>query len=355
MNIGASSNDTAYLLMGGIAALFVVPLLLAVIALSARFFAWVLRIQSGWFFAGWWIFWIGGLIVGTSLYMDVGAAQLTGTVVEKTEQVELQREGDWDINFTAALDYPYAGGTGHVSLRIGEAEFDALQKGGEAELQVAPLYKSIVLVRLAAISTVSWLATPLRWLGIALLIGVAIWQAEKIKSQRAWIAIAVVGLLVAIAMPTYLTYGAWQRADDLASRPLRAQANVTAVQRITNIDYFPCESDCGDSIDTAFDVPQQYDIVQMTFLPDGRREPVLATDSADAGSLVTFVGDTITIAYAADDPRDAQIIDATHSHHWRNVIFFVWTSVATAVLLFCLRFFVHWGIEKIGQRLAARV
>lgn len=95
------------------------------------------------------------------------------------------------------------------------------KRGARRHLRVAPLYKSIVLVRLPAISTAMWLATPLRWLGIILLIGFAIWQAEKIKSQRAWIAIAVVGLLVAIAMPTYLTYGASQHAEDLASRPLQ--------------------------------------------------------------------------------------------------------------------------------------
>jgi hypothetical protein len=355
MNIGVSPDDAGYVIMGWIAAVVVIPLLIAVVGLTGRLFDWLLRIRSGWFMAAWWLVWIVGLLAGTSLYMDLGAQRLTGTVTAKSESVQLRREGDWRNRFEAAFDYAYAGEMGHVLLGISEAHFDALQEGGRAELRVAPIYNTIVMVRLSAIDSAEWLATPLRWFAIVVAIVGAIWQAERIKSPKVWLVIAVAGLLLAITIPSYLTYRAWQRADDLASRPLRGEATVTAVTRVTNIDYFPCESNCGDSIDTAFDVPQQYDIVQMTFLPAGHREEVLATDSADVGSYVTFVGDILPIAYAAHDPRDAQILGTTHSHHWRNAIFFVWTSVASMILLFVARFALHWVIGKIGQRLSARL
>jgi hypothetical protein len=355
MNIGSSPDDAGYLLMGAIAALVVVPLLLAIVGLSARLIAWIFRIKSGWFMAAWWLIWIAGLLVGPSLYLDFGAETVTGTLTTKTESVDLRRQGDWNRHFNATFAYPYAGETGQVSLAMSEAHFDALREGGRAELNIAPIYNTIALVRLDAINTAELMATPLRWFAIIVLIVFAIWRAEKIKSRKVWIAIAIIALLLAIIIPTYLTYSAWQRADNLASRPLRAEATVTAVERITNIDYFPCERDCSDTMDTAFDVPQQYDIVQMTFLPADHNEEVLAADSADVGSYVTFVGDTVTIAYAADDPRNAQILGATHSHHWRNAIFFVLTSVASTLLLFGANFALHWGIDFFRQKFLTRL
>lgn len=93
MSIGVSPNDAAILLIAGIAAIFVVPLLLAVIALLARFVAWILRIQSGWFLRGVVALLDRWVLVGTSLYLDVGAQELAGRVVEKTEKVEIRREG----------------------------------------------------------------------------------------------------------------------------------------------------------------------------------------------------------------------------------------------------------------------
>lgn len=354
MNIGFSPDDAGILMIGGIAGIIVVPLLLAAIGLMARFLGWLFRIRSGWAIGAWWLLWLAALIVGPSLYLDFGAEQITGRVTEKRESVALRREGDWQSDYDAALEYQYRGKPGHVQLDMDERHFDALHEGETASLRIAPLYETIVLVRLATINTAEWLATPLRWAAIITLIAFLIWQAERIKSQRAWLTILFVALLLAIAIPSYLTYRAWQSADNLANRPLRAVATVTAVQRITNIDYFPCEGNCSDTIDTAFDVPQQYDVVQMTFRPANYSEAVLAVDSADAGSYVTYVGDSIAIAYNADDPRDAQIIGATHSYHWRNAIFFVWTTVAWMILLFAARFAFHWGVERFGQWTAAR-
>lgn len=350
MNFGFSPNDTAYMLIGGLSLLFVVPLLVFLITQVGRLFAWVARIRHDGFLLGWWLFWMVAIVAGLSLYMDYGTQHVEGIVTSKSQSVEVRRQGDWRTRFNTTLEYPYAGENSYVSLRIDEAHYDALQQGGTTALNVAPLYGSIALVRLASLTTAEWLATPLRWLAIIAVVVILFVLAERIKSKWAWIGIVTVGVLAAILIPSYLTYRAWQESEDLPSRPLRAEATVTSVRRITNIDYFPCDGDCSDSMDTAFDVPLQYDIVQMTYVPTGRSEAVLATDSVDVGSYLTYVGETIPIAYAEANPRDAQILGATRNHHWRNVIFFVWTFLATLFLLLAARFVFHWMLNYFNEK-----
>jgi hypothetical protein len=81
------------------------------------------------------------------------------------------------------------------------------------------------------------------------------------------------------------------------------------------------------------DVPQQYDIVQMPFTPQGGRDALLAVDAADAGLADLAPGRTVAIAYAAADPRAAQIIGATHAHHWRNMVAFGEISLGGRLLI----------------------
>jgi hypothetical protein len=351
MSIGSAPSDAGLVILSGIAAIFVIPFCLYVIGQSGRLVAWVFRSQTTYFQVAWWGIWIATLVFGTSLYLDMRAPHVIGTVTEKEASVQLQREGGWENHFRVNLEYPDDGEIGTVRLNLGAPDYDALQKGGTVQLEVVSIFQTISLVRLATISTWTWLETPLRWVALIASVALLLWGIHYVKSRIVWTVIIIVGLIIAAIIPTYLTYHAWQSAEDLASRPLRADATVTAIDQIANIDYFPCD-DCSGSHDTSFNVPQKYEVIQMTYTPSGYRDAVLATDSADAGSIVTYVGDTLHIAYAANDPRDPQIIGVTHSHYWRNAVYFVWTWVLTTAALFALRFAFYWGVEKVRQRMA---
>ncbi|MEO7911534.1 MAG: hypothetical protein ABIV47_17965, partial [Roseiflexaceae bacterium] len=143
----------------------------------------------------------------------------------------------------------------------------------------------------------------------------------------------VIGSIVVIGLPTVVIYREWRAMEDLSAKPLRAEATVREITRITQIEPLACRGSCRDSWDTKFDVPQQYDIVQMAFTPPGARDEVLAIDAVDAGLADLGPERTITIAYAADDPHTAQIIGATHAHHWRNMVAFGKNSLSTLLII----------------------
>lgn len=355
MSLGFSPDDFGLAIVAMLALLLLLPIAMGSIGLLARMLGSIIGIAAGWLMLGILTLFFGGLLIGGSLYMDVAAQSITGIVTKKTESMEIQRAGDWRHQFAATVEYPLAGKISSVTLEMNADHFDELLEGEVATLSVASVYGTAAIVRLAAITSAEWLAKPLRWLGIGAFGLLLFWLATQLKSRLGCGALAIVGLLAVVAIPTAMVYRTWQAAEDLASRPLRAEATVIDVQRITNIDYFTCQDDCGDLPTTAFDVQQQYDIVQMRFVPENRRAPVLAVDSADVGSIQIEIGQTITVAYAANAARAAQIIGATHSHHWRNAIFFVGNYAATLLVFYTLWFAFEWLVAKIRRRVAISI
>ncbi len=96
-------------------------------------------------------------------------------------------------------------------------------------------------------------------------------------------------------------------------------------------------------------MPQQYDIVQMAFTPQRGRDAVLAVDAADAGLEDLAPGRTIASAYAAA-PCAAQIIGATHAHHWRNRVAF--GKISLGGLLAIGLFLALWaGLRTLFKRM----
>ena len=352
MNFGSSVEDFGFLLVFSLAMLFVLPLLLGISGLILR----LLGLKSG----GWqlllMILFFGGLIIGGSVYLDAAGQPITGVVYEKKEQIELRIQGDWQYQFDAIARYRLDGqppstdlvaqmDDSSVGLRLKEAQFDELTTNMPVALKVLPLWRSLTLVRLANSSTREWL--PWGWMAGAVVLVGAGWLAYKLAQTGTAALIIISGMVITglFTYPAVSVYRTWQGRDSLATRPLQAQGTVLEKTLITRIDPFPCDTDCSNEWDTEFDVPQQYEIIKISYVPEGKVEAVTAVASADLGSVQLEKGGSVQIAYALDAPRAVRIVDAEVSHIWRNAIGFVREMGLTLIIL--VAFFAAWAL--LGQ------
>jgi hypothetical protein len=272
-------------------------------------------------------------------------------VYEKEELIELRIQGDWRYQFGATARYRLDGqppssdlvaqmDDSSVRLSLTEAQFDGLTANAPVSLKVLPLWRSVTLVRLADSSTREWL--PWGWLAGAALVVMVGWLAFKVAqtSKAALIVISGLVMLTLFTYPVISSYRTWQMRDSLTTRPLRAQGTVLEQTLVTRIDPLPCETDCSEDWETEFDVPQQYEIFKISYVPEERGEPVTAVASADLGSVRLELGGRVQIAYAPDAPRDVRIMDATVNHIWRNALGFV-REMGLTLFIF-VAFFAGW-------------
>jgi len=361
MSIGFSPDDFGYVFLLSFGFLLVPFALLLIGRLLGR----ILGVRSGAFQLLFMLLIVGGAIIVGSLYLDQVGRLINGRVTTKDERVRLRAQGDWQHDFQAGVAYRQDGeppdasylaaGDSSVSLKLGPAQFDELRKDAPVALKVLPVWRSLTLVRLANMSTREWI--PWSWLAIGLGVIVLGWLAFRLRRSRVGcLLVLLIGAIMVVGVPTLLVYREWRAIEDLAARPLRAEAAVREVTRVTRIDPLPCRRRCRNRGE--FDVPQQYDIVQMVFTPQDGRDVVVAVDAVDAGSVAINREDTLPIAYAAADPRAAQIIGATHTHHWRNLIGFVSVQlgllVALVLLLLLLGAIGRLFSRRVGGRRGAR-
>jgi hypothetical protein len=330
MSIGFSPEDFGYVFLLSFGFLLVPIVLLLIGKLIGR----IIGVRSGMFQLIFVLVIVGGVVVAGSLYLDRAGRLINGRVTTKDERVRLRDQGDWQQDFQAGVAYRQDGGQpdpsylaegdSTTSLKLGPAQFDQLREDSPVALKVLPVWRSLTLVRLANTSTREWI--PWRWIAIVLGVIALGWLAFKLgRSRIGCLVVLLIGAVAVVGVPTLLVYREWRASEDLAAKPLRAQADVREVTQITRINPLACRNRCGD--ESEFDVQQQYNIVQMAFTPQGGRDVVLAVDAVDLGSVAINREGTLPIAYAADNPRAAQIIGATHTHHWKNMIGFVGVSL----------------------------
>jgi hypothetical protein len=359
MGLGGSPNDFGFMIILLLGGMFVLAVLFGLSGLVARIIGRLTGISAGWPAT---LLGLGlaiSLVLAGWLYMDVLALSTTGVVTGKDESIDVEPDGGWRHQFQLQLQYPFEGQASVVGLSVGEERYDSLRLGEAADLRVVPLWHSVSIVRLADLHTGRLVAWAAPWLLLGGLVLAGFWLITRVKSRLGCALLAGPIIVVAAAVPVFLTYRAWQAAEDLGRRPERAEATVVSVRRITNIDYLPCESgDCGSAEDTSFDVPQQFDIVQLRYRPEGLAEVVLAVDTADAdpadaGPFAAAEGRAVTIAYDPARPRDVQILGAEHSHHWRNAVHFGWLYVLGWLAFIAALVVIIWVARGGFRRLAA--
>jgi hypothetical protein len=353
MNLGSSSADIGLTVLLLFPALLAPMLLIGLGVLIGR----ILHLPGSFP-----IFFVFGTIAAIfalgSLALDSMAGTVPGLVERRIESVDLRPQGDWQHNLHVSVRYRLDGSPpildqpapdeSATTFNLSTAQFDRLSEGGITSLRVLPLFRSLALVRLADIQTIN--AIPWFWIGVAFGVLLLFWLAGRLMASRSGSMVIVAIVLVAgMGLPSALAYRQWQASEDLTSRPLRTTAIAREVSRITKVDPFPCTPGSGSRCsrrNTQYDVAQPYDIVQIGFVPEGAGGPVIAVDAIDAGSVPVQPGASMTIAYAATDPRAAQILGANHSHHWRNALGLAALFGAIALLVASI---LWWAIQRHGR------
>ena len=330
MNLGSSVDDLGLVILLIVPALLAPAMLLGLGALLARIF----RLPPAPVALGFTALVVGGIILGGSLYLDQAGRTSSGIVERKDDGLRLRRQGDWQHRLSITVRYRLDGSTpvvampsaddSAVGLDLSAAQFDQLRAGEPVQLKTLALWRSLALVRLASSSTGEWVNWGLVGGGLGLLgLGGLAFALSRVRGGC--LGMLGLGLMVSLIAPPLLVYRDWQALEDLAAKPLRAEATVREITRVTQINPLPCAPGgrrCSGRGWSEFDAPQQYDIVELVFTPESGRDLVVAVDAADVGSAQLERGASLPIAYAAADPRAAQIVGATHTHRWKNMVSF---------------------------------
>lgn len=261
--------------------LFGVPVLL----LLARFVGWLTGTKS----KPVWLVLIAAVVlpIAFSLYLDNAGTVRKVMVKDKREEVRLSYKGSWTRTISVGVEYEKPEETipALLSLSCDANTFDALQVGQSIDVHILDYGQIFKFARLKNRSTFSFLA-------------------ELFSSTPR---------------------GPWQETT----------AVVKDVRHITDYSYHRHAS--------ALRWP--YDVVELSFVPPGRQDPISAVDVIEAGSVPDLVeGQPVKITWPQDHPRAAKIVGAAPGAPWLN--WFYHLGAALALLAAVLGFFGVLAIFK---------
>lgn len=204
------------------------------------------------------------LPVAASFYLDLAGRIVPVTVVDKSEIVKLTHKGSWSRTRSVAAEYEPPGEISPTRLWLGsDAEtFDALRVGQTVEVRLVDFGELFKFARLKNRSTLS------------LVSGLSPRQPR----------------------------GPWQQAT----------AVVRDVRHIS-------EYRLGRNTSGLRQLRWPYDVVEVSFVPEGREQAVSAVDVIETASVSELVEEKrVQITWPADDPRAARIVGARPGAPWAN-------------------------------------
>lgn len=284
------------------------------------------------------LFWfvsIVGAIIGYSLYLDNAGIVTTGKVSAKQESISVHA-GDWTRHLLLQVQFHVPG---EVMPRYAQGNVDLLTydrtrigDGVLVRYLPSPVLHQLVLIptaRLASDTTFSLPADsygPLqRVIGVVLLLFLLLVLAVKAKNRFAKMLFIVLG---SIAFGYFLFP---RQTPAPAGNIQSARATVSHISTVTRI----LEGRRKRGMATS----QPYDIVQLSFTPQGRTESVLAVDEIDHDSIPGLSpGEILPIQYQSDQPRIVRILGGSRTFPEGARISFVVNTGA----MFLFLWFVHW-------------
>jgi hypothetical protein len=218
-----------------------------------------------------------GIPLGTWLYVQLNLSRAQATVLEKSEAVYHGYGGSWKHYFRLRVRYSPIDTrrSEQATIDVDETTWEQSRTGSPVEISYVP----VTTLRQIPIYHTTRLAEPLRPL------------SPDPDIQRS------------------------------------ATALVRNIRHITKVG--------GNGRSRAMTAWQPFDVVELSFLPEGRREAVTSVDSVDAGSVSNLaVGTPVTVAYSQRHPRAARIVGASREHAWKNNLeVFAVPGVAALLLL----------------------
>jgi hypothetical protein len=267
--------------------------------------------------------------VAASRALDEHGVTLRGRVYHKSETVRVIHSG-WEIGREITIEYvlPETEGVSFFGVLPNAEQYDAMHTGQPVEVRYLlrrdlpklPLsdilwqLHALPTVRLAAVDGNSrwhsfWTPAAVRFGRFAALLAVLLILWRITRSS-------VLGSAAVIAFVAALGVLFYQDFPRPTPAPARAVKRTTAsVKSIGHIDkLFSGRRTRGVVAD------QPIDVVGIEFIPDGRKEPVVAVDLIDRGSVPGLKeGSTAAIQYESDSPRTAYVQGATRMFPSRNL------------------------------------
>ncbi len=218
-------------------------------------------------------------IVAASLYLDAAGVVTPVRVADKSEKINLGRNGSWNRELTVQVEYQSPDDIipTPITLSCDAGTFDALRVGQIVEARVLDLGQYFKFARMKDRSTFSIVA------------------------------------------------GFFPRGPDGPWR--EATAVISEVAHVT--EYSSRRSSTR--------LPWPFDIVQLSFRPDGRAHAVTAVDVVEADSAPDLApGQTVRILWPEDDPRSAKIVGARPGAPWANWFYGLAEILAIGVVVIAI-------------------
>ena len=220
------------------------------------------------------------LPVAASVYVDMFAPIRTVAVVDKNEVVKLDHKGSWSRTRSVQVEYQppnEENGLAMLWLASDAQTFDALRTGQKIEVRLLDFGAIFKFARMKNRSTFSFVTDLFP------------------REPR----------------------GAWRETT----------AIVRDVRHIT-------EYRIGRSSSTLRQLPWAYDVVELSFVPEGREQALTAVDVIERGSVPELIeGQQVRIIAPVDEPRAARIVGARPGAPWANW-FYVMTNELLMVSVF---------------------
>lgn len=248
------------------------------------------------------------LFYAASLYLDAAGIVARAEVTRRTESIKYADRipGGWSRTFWAFVEFSSADGPNGASLWLSESAFDALHVGDRLDIRYVPAMPFIA--RPADVSTRGLI--PDRWLaGAALVVatGVAVW-----RGLRRWPALRAATTLGAmlLGVVSWVFPTPWE--TPLAEPVRTAEAEV---RQVRDIDRSFVSGRATGSIEA----PQPWQLAEVTFVPEGRDQAVVALDGVDVGSVPGLErGRKVAVAYNPAAPRDVRLVGGARTYRWRE-------------------------------------
>jgi hypothetical protein len=256
-------------------------------------------------------------IVGPPLWVELGGRTAAGTIEAKREAI-VELSGTWMRRLFVAVRYvPSDTEEPAVSeVAVDAATYDRLRVGQPARVRYVPnaTLRQIGNLPVARLDSQLPLGSFVAWLGdfaIVLLAGVAAWLALLwvwSKWRRGWLAL----LLFLLMFGGMLYIGSGWPPPQPDGALVAGSAAVRAAHQVTRV--WESRRSPGE------EATQPYTIVELSFVPQGAGDAVVAVDMVDAGSVPALEkGVDVPIHYSARDPRWAQIDGAARTYYWKNL------------------------------------
>ncbi len=226
-------------------------------------------------------------LAGGSLYLDAAGIITPVKVVNKSDTISLGRNGSWRRDLSVQVEYQSPGENipTPIGLRCDAAAFDALRIGQTVEARVLDLGQVFKFARLKDRSTFSLIADRFS------------------RSPR----------------------GPWRES-------------TAVISEVTHGAEYSTRRSSSQ-------LPWPFDIVQLSFTPDGRDQPVVAVDVVESASAPGLVkGGTARIVWPEDDPRSAKIKGARPGSPWANWFYGLGEILAIGVVV--IAFFAVIGLRR---------